>query len=138
MKLVFQICKNWRVVFASISSLFICLFYKPVYKLSNSEFCEISSWIVVYFSAIKVERHWSIMKCPLSARDTAFPFRICYTEFSLHIVSNTSLKQMFFPIMPMALSKFKTVWDVANVTMIFLVSGFAVFCIPVEAFQNSD
>ena len=133
MKFVFQICKNWRVVFASISSLFICLFCKPEYKLSNSEFWEISSWIVVYFSAIKVERHWSIMKCPLSAQDPAFPFRICYTEFSLHIVCNTWLKPM-----PMALSKFITVWNVTNVTMIFLISGFAVFCITVEAFQNSD
>ena len=138
MKLVFQICKNWRAVFASISSLFICLFCKPEYKLSDSEFCEISSWIVVYFSAIKVERHWSIMKCPLSAQDTALPFRICYREFSLHILPNTSLKPMFFLIVPMAPSRFITVWNVTNVTMIFLITEFPVFCMTVEAFQNSD
>ena len=78
-----------------LKGIIIFPFCKLEYKLSNSDFSVISSWIVVHFSAIKVGSDSSTMKLPLSARDTAFPFRICNTEFSLYIVSNTLLKPVF-------------------------------------------
>ena len=100
--------ENWRVLFASTSSMFISPFFKLECKLFNSDLNVKSSWLVVYFSSIIVDRHWSIMKRPLSTEDTAFPFRKCYTEFFLYIVSNTLLKPVFSMIVPMAPSKFIT------------------------------
>ena len=78
-----------------LKGIIISPFCKLEYKLSNSDYSVISSWIVVYFSALKVGSDSSTMKLPLSARDTAFPFRICNTEFSLYIISNTLLKPVF-------------------------------------------